>query len=363
MDHLAELSRYDLLAAAFQAAVAGGALATATVYATKRSGNRSSNVFFALLLASFALCIAALVLEHLGLTARYPRLRYAPLWYTWTIGPAWFFYVKFSLFPGYRLRRSDLKHFVAPAVQALTYAAVFFGHLLSGERAPVRVAGVRATTIEEAVFLASVGGYILAAYRYLRYRAREIGERRARWDYWKVVLLRRSQRVLVVLLAFNFAFVAYNFAVEQASGFGLGHLRGFYASSSLSFGLILVYLLRGVAYRQHFYPQVPAEELARGGGSAATRLRRLVEEEGGFRDPDLHRVRVARAVGIAPAELDELARAAEARAWWPYVVGLRAAEVARLRKTGRSLRVACLEAGFASQQAALRALRGREEGG
>lgn len=358
MDHLAELSRYDLLAAAAQAVVVVAALAAAGVYATKRSGNRSSNVFFALLVASFALSVSALVLEHLGLPARHPRLRFAPLWLTWTIGPAWFFYVKFSLFPAYRFRWTDLKHFVAPAVQWLTYAVVFFGDLRAGAERPVQVFGVNATTIEEAVFLASVGAYVLAAYRYLRFRAREIGARRQRWDYWKVALLRRSQRVLVVLLAFNFAFVAYNFLVAQTSGFGLQHLRGFYASSSLSFGLILVYLLRGVAYRQHFYPQVPPEELA-DVGDAAHRLRLLVEDERGFRDPDLHRVRVARAVGVGPGALDELAEARGARDWWSYVVGLRAEEVRRLRKTGVGLREACLVAGFASRGAALRALRGR----
>ena len=356
---LAELSRYDLLAAALQAVVVVGALATAVVYAAKRSGNRSSNVFFALLLTSFALSISALVLEHLGLPARHPRLRYVPLWFTWTIGPAWFFYVKFSLFPAYRFRWSDLKHFVAPSVQVLTYAVVFFGRLLDGRQGPVRVAGVPATTIEEVVFLASVGGYILAAYRYLRYRAREIGPRRLRWDYWKVALLRRSQRVLVVLLALNFGFVAYNFVVEQASGFGLEHVRGFYASSSLTFGLILVSLLRGVAYRQHFYPQVPPAELAAEAGDPGKRLEILLVGERGFRDPDLHRVRAARAVGAPPQRLDDLARARGASSWWAYVLHLRAAEVARLRKTGLNLRAACLQAGFASQQAALRALRRR----
>ena len=223
MHHLAALSRYDLLAATVQGFIVIAALATAILYATKRSGNRSSNVFFALLLGSFGLSVTTLVFEHLGLPARVPRVRYAPLWSTWTIGPAWFFYVKFSLFPAYRFRWSDLKHFVAPVVQVLTYAVVFAGDLLGDADGPVRVGGVRATTIEEAVFLASVGGYILAAYRYLRYRAREIGEAPLRWDYWKVRLLRRSQRVLVVLLAFNFVFVSYiGHAGDRVSALGLG---------------------------------------------------------------------------------------------------------------------------------------------
>ena len=358
MHHLVALSRYDLLAATVQAFIVAAALATAILYATKRSGNRSSNVFFALLLGSFGLSVTTLVFEHLGLPARFPRMRYAPLWSTWTIGPAWFFYVKFSLFPAYRFRWSDLKHFVAPVVQILTYAVVFAGDLLADASGPVRVGGVRATTIEEAVFLASVGGYILAAYRYLRYRAREVGEAPLRWDYWKVRLLRRSQRVLVVLLAFNFVFVAYNFTAEQTSGFGLEHLRGFYASSSLSFGLILLYLLRGVAYRQHFYPQVPRAVLATVGADPASRLQALVVTHGGFRDPDLHRVRAARAVGVLPAQLDELAeRLRASRDWASWVIALRLEETAALRRRGRSLRTACLDAGFASLRSALRALR------
>ena len=356
--HFAQLSRYDLVAGALQLALATGALGLAGVYLAKRSGNRSSNVFFALLLAAFALSIGTLVLEHFGLTMRYPRLRYAPLWLTWTIGPAWFYYVKFSLFPAYRFRVTDLKHFVAPVAQLLAYATAFAGLWQVRDAGPV--AGLRLSTVEEAVFLLSVGGYLFGAYRYLRFRAREIGARPLRSDYWKVKLLRRSQRVLFVLLTFNFAFVFFNFYSVATTGLGLLHLRGFYASSSLSFGLILVYLIRGVAYRQHFYPLVPPEVLARVSAHPAERLRHLLVDGGAYRDPDLHEVRVARAVGVRPSALDALAREGSAvGGWLRWVRDLRFGEVTRLRRGGHSLRVAALEAGFASRRAAVRAFRRR----
>ena len=173
------------------------------------------------------------------------------------------------------------------------------------------------------------------------------------------------QRVLVVLLVFNFGFVAYNFAVEQVSGAGLLHLRGFYASSSLSFGLILVYLLRGVAHRQHFSAMVPAEALGafakthgRDAGPANL-LRILMEDGAGSRDPNAHEVRVARSVGVEPLALDRLARVLGAEGIVAYVRGLRVAEVVKLRAEGVSLRAAILEAGFSSRRAALGALRGR----
>ena len=355
MEALADIPTVDLVAAALQGLLVAAALATAGVYAIKRSGNRSANVFFALTLAAFALSIGALVLEHLGLTTRSPRLRYLPVWMTWTIGPAWFYYVKFSLFPAYRFRWTDLKHFAAPLAQVLFYLGVF----LSGRTglAPDRLLGVEATTLDEAVFLASVVGYLFAGYRYLRYRARRIGQAPRRWDFWKVRLLRRSQRVLFVLLTFNFAFVAVNFLSAHTLGQELMHVRSYYATSSLSFGLILLYLLRGVAYRQHFYPQVPSTELTAEGPLA--RVRELVEREGGFRDPDLHPVRVARAVGISPGTLEGLSPKLGAPDWPTYIARLRFAEVSRLRKTGLTLRVAALEAGFASRRAVQRAFARR----
>ncbi len=342
----------DVVAALLQTLLVVGAMATAGVYITKRSGNRSSNVFFALLLIAFALSIVTLVLEHLALPARYPSLQYLPLWLTWTIGPAWFYYVKFSIFPAYRFRLTDIKHFVFPVLQPLLYAATLVGDPLhlSGRR----LMGFPLNTFEELIFLLSVLGYLFAGYRYLRFRARELGDAQLRWEYWKVKFLRRAQRVLVVLLSFNFAFVAYNFAETQFNGMGVIHVRGFYASSSLSFGLILLYLLRGVAYRQHFFPQVPAEVLDKVSADAAVRLRILIEQYAGFGDPDVHRVRVARAVGVAPEVLDELTPKQDS-SWWNYILRLRIAEVARLRKKGRSLRTAALEAGFASRRRALEA--------
>lgn len=358
MEHLASLSRYDLVAAILQAALIILALGTAFGYFTKRSGNRSSNVFFALLLLAFSLSIGALVFEHLGLPAKHPSLRFVPLWFTWTIGPAWFFYVKFSVFPSYQWRWTDAKHFLLPAGQAMYYTAVFYGGL--GEIVPETIFGIRATTLDEVIFLMSVVGYIFSAYRYLRYKANEIGSQPLRWDYWKVKLLRRSQRIIIALLAFNFVFVVFNFTTVQQSGVGLLHLRGFYASSSLSFGLILLYLLRGVAYRQHFYPQVPVAELERVGKTPSERLEALTITHRGFCDPDLHEVRVARAVGIAPEKLNELAKERGYRGWWPWTEALRLKEIARLRKSKKvSLRKAALDVGFASQRAALRAFRKR----
>ena len=359
MPDLSHLSRYDLVAAALQAGLLLVTVATIVVYLVKRSGNRTANLFFALLLTAFAGCIGALVLEHLALTTRFPSLRYLPVWLTLTIGPAWFYYVKLSLFPAYRVRWSDAKHAVFPVSQLLYYGYCFAAGVdgLRGEF----LFGFAASTYEEALFLLSVFGYLFGAYRYLRFRARAIGERRVRWDYWRVRQLRHVQRVLAVLLVFNFVFVAYNFAVEQASGAGLLHLRGFYASSSLSFGLILMYLLRGVAHRQHFSAMVPAGVLAAyaktsgAGDGAGERLRVLLEEGGGYRDPNAHEVRVARSVAVAPGRLDALARELGAPDLGAYVRGLRIAEVARLRAAGRSLRAAILEAGFGSRAAALRA--------
>ena len=368
MPALGTLSRFDLLAAALQSLLFVGTVITVGVYVTKRSGNRKSNLFFAGLLTAFGLAIAALILEHLGVPARYPRLRYLPIWLTWSIGPTWFYYVKLTLFPAYSPRASDLKHALMPASQ-LAYYVYCFASGADGLRGDF-LFGLAASTYEEFVFFGSVLGYLLASYRYLRYRARAIGARPVRWDYWRVKQLRHTQRVLVVLLVFNFGFVVYNFVVTQTSGTGLLHLRGFYASSSLTFGLILLYLLRGVAHRQHFSALVPPAALARelhrregpDGDGPVPRLRLLMGEGEGYRDPNAHEVRVARSLGVSPAALDSLTQSLAGTDWATYLRRLRLTEVARLRARGLPLGKAALEAGFASRRAALRAF-GLRDGG
>ncbi len=354
-----QLSRFDLIAAACQVLLLVVTTGTIVIYLSKRSGNRKSNIFFAALLSAFGLCIAVLVLEHLGLSASYPRLRYLPIWMTWSIGPAWFFYVKLTLFPAYRLRATDIKHAVMPAAQLVYYGVCF----VTGTDALRRefLFGFAASTYEELIFFGSVLGYLFAAYRYLRFRAREIGDRPIRWDYWRVKQLRHAQRVLVVLLVFNFMFVAYNFVVTQTSGTGLLHLRGFYASSSLSFGLILLYLLRGVAHRQHFSAMVPLKVLAKAAETPEARLQMLMREGLGYRDPNAHEVRVARSIGVAPGELGPIVNSLGAASWSAYLRTLRIGEVARLRGRGVPLRAAVLEAGFPALRAAERALRLRRD--
>ena len=359
--HLQQLSRFDLLAAGCQLLLLAITLATVVVYLIKRSGNRKANVFFAVVLSSFGLSIGALVIEHLGLTGLHPRLRYLPIWMTWTIGPAWFFYVKLTLFPAYRLRATDIKHAIMPASQ-LVYYAYCFAVGADGLRQDF-LFGFAASTYEEFIFFVSVLGYLFAAYRYLRFRARAIGDQPLRWDYWRVKQLRHVQRVLVALLIFNFGFVVYNFVITQTSGTGLLHLRGFYASSSLSFGLILLYLLRGVAHRQHFSAMVPRGVLAQAVPAArdapAQRLETLLTLGRGATDPNVHAVRAARSVGVPPSEIDGLARQLQGVDFEGYVRSLRLAEVARLRADGRSLYQATLEAGFATRRAALRAFGAR----
>ena len=352
--HFSSLSGFDLLAAALQSLLLILTLGGVVVYLSKRTGNRNANRFFAILLLAFAACIGMLILEHLGLLARYPRLRYLPLWLTWSIGPAWFFFVKLSLFPAYRPRSSDLKHMVLPVSQALYYIICFVENT-DGLREDF-LFGLAASTFEEGIFLLSTLGYLFGAWRYLRFRSSELGRAPLRWDYWSVRLLRHTQRVLMFLLALNFLFVALNFFVYQTSGHGLLHIRSFYASSSLSFGLILAYMLRGVAYRRHFLPVVPAATLEQLAHQPGQRLQLLLDQGQLLRDPDLHKVRVARAIGIAPEMLDELSRQTFNQDWETLVIQGRLTSLWQMRARGRSMRQAALESGFADSMQARKAI-------
>lgn len=89
--------------------------------------SRKGHLAFRLLALCLLLLAATIGHEALllaGAYDRFPRLRFLPVSLSLAVGPVFFHYVKARLYPGYRLRRKDLKHFLPALGQFSAYLAL-----------------------------------------------------------------------------------------------------------------------------------------------------------------------------------------------------------------------------------------------
>lgn len=336
--------------------VAIGAFSTALVYLFKSSGNIQSNRFFAMFLLALWSCMLWLITVHLGLSDYILALKVPPIWPTWLIGPAWFYYVKYAVFPSYTLRKTDLKHFILPVVQIVFHAQKFLMSLGGKSSGFTSIFEVSTHTIEEFVFVLSMFGYLFASYRYLRFKAKAIGNRKLNWNYWKIRQLRNVQRILIVLFTFNFLFVAYRYFVYQFSGNNLLEIKSYQATLSLSFALFLLYVLVRVAHRQHFWPIVPTDQMTQI-QSVKEKFDVLMRKELCFLDPDLHEVRFARTLGVSPNEIAALISQTSLENWDHYIMTKRLQYMKSLIDKGMPIRKAILNVGFSDLRDGLNAIK------
>ena len=91
----------------------------------KRSGVKRANFFYGLLL----ICIGGTLLHNIiyvvGFYDSHPSWKFFPIYFTLSIPTLLFYYVKLSLYPAYRLRGTDIKHFLLPVAQWLFFLSVF----------------------------------------------------------------------------------------------------------------------------------------------------------------------------------------------------------------------------------------------
>ncbi len=109
-----------LMAATVLAAVGIGGL-----FFLKRSGDARANLLYGSLLVAGGLTQLHFLLDFAGWLTRYPPLRYLPIYFTLWLPVLLFFHVKVSLYPTYRLRWTDAKHFMLPLAQLLYFLGIW----------------------------------------------------------------------------------------------------------------------------------------------------------------------------------------------------------------------------------------------
>lgn len=235
-----QLIRYIVLTIIF-ASILHGLLASIWVF-LKPHGNQKANVCLGLLLLTFSMGTFNVLLLRTRVFGDYDHLYYAPLWYTLSYGPLFFYYVKFSLFPTYEARATDLKHFLLPAIQLSVILFVAFQPESYKNRIWENFIQPIYGPIEYTLFLVFLFIYVYLAYRYIRFKIVTLRMNSTHWERKKAFDLRLVIRRLIILGTVYSFFAISDFIAFHGFGVNMYEVNGFGWLGDLAFAGMLTWL-------------------------------------------------------------------------------------------------------------------------
>ena len=248
----------SVLSASFLFVAAGVGLIASVAISLRKYGNIRSNLLLSALMLVFSLALVRNGLLLLFNQDDLFHIEQIPLWYTFSIGPLLFFYVKLSVYPQYLLRYSDLKHFILPTIQFIFYWLSFFFSAFGNTTFSELYKMYHLKSIEGFLFLMSFFPYLILAFRYVKYDQAQLEGQEDFWKFRKNKWLSKILKVLYVLAAVNSLYIIMNFAVEEIASVALESVTNYLILTEISFGLLVIWivynsfkLITGKAY-QHF---------------------------------------------------------------------------------------------------------------
>ena len=222
-----------LMAASTLAAIGIG-----TLFFLKRSGDRRANGLYGGLLVAGGLTQLHFLLLFSGVFDRHPALEFLPIYFTLWLPVLLFLHVKISLYPSYRMRIGDLKHFIFPVAQLLFFVSIW---LVPSFRRPEGryFYSPFYGGLEQALYLIVWPAYIIFSYQYLRRKRAQLRRRTLPRLLWYIRKLLKGSMLFVIAYAILAVsdFVSYNyFFVDMRS-------QEWYAGAqSLSYTVLLIWL-------------------------------------------------------------------------------------------------------------------------
>jgi hypothetical protein len=214
-------------------------LVVGPAFLVSRAGERRANICFGLLLITFGLTLLHNIFTFTDFYARYPQLRFLPIYFTLAFPPLLFFYVKLNLYPIYRLRWTDGKYFLLPFFQVLYFIGMFFADESLKDWVDRQFYNPFYGAFEQALYLGTFLAYMYFAYRYVR---RKRSRLQSRQEAKKVVYLEKMLQVLFVLFGIHALFVLADFSFYEFLGINLRSNKPFAALGALSFAAVLLWL-------------------------------------------------------------------------------------------------------------------------
>lgn len=338
------------------------------VFFFRERGNRKANVQHALLLLLFSLCVLDNLLAHSGLLVHYHEKYFIPIWYTLAIGPAFFFAVKYTLYPAYELRPSDAKHFLLPMAQAVFYWTLYFSGPHTQKLVWDNFLNPFFKTFEGILYVTLLFTYLALAYRYVKYKQAVVRKKGLFLEHAKTIWLQWTIKVLFVLSVVNTSYIVMDFVVYNFLGWNLYSVKGFSYLGDLSFAAMLAWLVwRACLYAFRVaYPtsnQLKAfEKTAEWTRSnPEDRLFEWIERDHVYRDPELNLRRLAFLSGLSPSQARSLIRARTGLSFSRFILKKRLetyqAHIQDPKYQHQGARAIALQAGFRSMAQLRRVLK------
>ncbi len=352
-------SRPDIIVAVFMAVGVLAGVAVGVIFVFRRIGNQKSNLFFAALLFAFGLSLLNIIFIGKGMQEYYPKLQLLPLRFTLALGPCFFYFVKFSLFPSYELRRTDFKHFLLPLWQLSFYLIVGFRSVEFKSQFGEAFMQPFYRDFEQVLFLITFWTYLFLAYRYIRYRLALLRRQNYPWQIQKMMWLRRVVRITVLLIAgYSFYFLS-DFVGYHFFRLNFHNTSWFTYTGDLFFtGIVLWLSYAGfrIAFLDYQLSKTSKTKLP-----PAVQVKLHIEKEQAFLDPEFRPSHLKYRFGLSPKVRQAALQKAFGQSFWNIVTDLRITQAKQRLLHARfqqhnALNIG-LEVGFPSKKAFAQAFK------
>ena len=232
------LNLYTAVPLALMAAATLAATVVGVLFFVKRSGDRRANYLHGTLLVAGALTQLHFLLEFAGQFKRHPDWKYLPIYFSLWLPVLLFSYVKISLYPKYRFRRTDLKHLSLPIGQTLYFICIWLIPALRHESGRYFYNPFYGG-FEQALFLAGWPLYVLFSVLYLRRSRRQSQHQALPRLHWYL------SKLLKGCVFFMVAYTVLSLADFFSFHFGWANMRNrlWYAGAqALSYTTLLLWL-------------------------------------------------------------------------------------------------------------------------
>lgn len=217
----------------------GQGLIIGVLFFARRFGIRQANFFFGLLLITFSLTLLHNTLTIANFFAAYPAWKFLPIYFTLSFPTLLFYHVKLELYPSYRLRATDIKHFILPAGQFLFFVFMFLTAVEFKRNFDRHFFNPFYGATEHLLYLTSFFAYLYFGYRYVRQKRKTV---RDRVEAKKVLYLKTLLQFLFILFCIHAVFVVSDFVIYEIFGINLRTVKSYAAFGVLSFAALVYWL-------------------------------------------------------------------------------------------------------------------------
>lgn len=209
------------------------------LYFFRRTGERRANYFYGVLLLTFGATLAHNLMVLTGFFERHPQWYFLPIYFTLAFPPLLFYHVKLSLYPSYRFKPTDLKHFILPLMQFVFFVVMFFTDVAWKSQVGRRFFNPFFGALEQALYLGAFFAYLYFAWRYVKQKAQQLSHRT---EARLTAYLRQFIRFFLLLFCVHVVFVVADFVCYEFFSINLRVVKPYAALGALSFAALLVWL-------------------------------------------------------------------------------------------------------------------------